>query len=456
MRFDGAAPPGEPFADDYPGHRHDQTCAPFHEYVSRQVSELAGRGRAPAARRDILATLQRRRVARDRDLLQFDVLFRDEGFDHLLVGGELLLTSSAYRAPEVAAILDSQELRRAEFDCPELADRVVRVRNPELSASTLDAVARRLRGLGHSASVDHVMPLAPVIKGIGGAKPAVGPGPFTGYRPRPAGKPVTVGVIDCGITAEIRSDGWLNAIPRNGNIDPLDELPNPDGYLDLGAGHGTFVSGIIAQVAPGANIRVYRALDGDGIGSELQVAAAMVRAVKDDGCQVLNLSLGGQTPDNVPPVAVAAALDVIAEIERKRGAEVVIVAAAGNYGDDLPCWPAAFSKVVAVAGLDPGLRPTEWSSRGDWVDCAAIGQGLCSTFVAGRESSVFDPNPDVFPPDAWAVWNGTSFAAPQVVGAIARLSQETGIAVQAALARLLRAGRPVPGFGQALRILPGL
>ena len=267
---------------------------------------------------------------------------------------------------------------------------------------------------------------------------------------------MTVGVIDCGITAEIRSDGWLTAIPRNGNIDPLDELPSPDGYLDLDAGHGTFVSGILAQVAPGADIRVYRALDGDGIGSELQVAAAMIRAVKDDGCQILNLSLGSQTPDNVPPVALEAALDVIAEIERERGTEVVIVAAAGNYGDDQPCWPAAFDKVVAVAGLDPQLQPTEWSSRGDWVDCATIGQGLCSTFVAGRESSIFDPAPDVFPPDAWAVWNGTSFAAPQLAGAVARLSQETGIPVQTALARVLGAGRPVSGFGRAIQILPGL
>lgn len=456
MRLDGSAPPGEPFADDYPAHRHDQNCAPYHEYANRQVTELTRRRHQPAVRRDILTLLQRRRATRGRDVLQFDVLPRDEGFDHLLASGEVLLTNSSYLDPAAASILGAYGLQRVEFDCPELAERVVRVRNPNVDAATLDDVTRQLRSQGLHASANHVVALDPVMKGLGGAEPAVGLGPFAGYQPRPAGEPVTVGVIDCGITAEIRSDGWLTAIPRNGNIDPLDELPSPDGYLDLDAGHGTFVSGILAQVAPGADIRVYRALDGDGIGSELQVAAAMIRAVKDDGCQILNLSLGSQTPDNVPPVALEAALDVIAEIERERGTEVVIVAAAGNYGDDQPCWPAAFDKVVAVAGLDPQLQPTEWSSRGDWVDCATIGQGLCSTFVAGRESSIFDPAPDVFPPDAWAVWNGTSFAAPQLAGAVARLSQETGIPVQTALARVLGAGRPVSGFGRAIQILPGL
>lgn len=456
MRLDGSAPPGEPFSDDYPAHRHNQSCAPYHEYANQQVTELTQRRHQPAVRRNILTTLQSRRAARGRDVLQFDVLPRDEGFDHLLVGGEILLTSAAYRDPATAPILDAYGLRREEFDCPELANRVVRVRNPDLHDAALNDVARQLRSQGLRASVNHIVPLEPVAKGLGGAEPAIGPGPFAGYQPRPAGKPVTIGVIDCGIAAEIRSDGWLTAIPRGGNIDPLDELPSPDGYLDLDAGHGTFVAGILAQVAPGADIRVYRALDGDGIGSELQVAAAMIRAVKDDGCQILNLSLGSQTPDNVPPVALEAALDVIAEIERERDTEVVIVSAAGNYGDDQPCWPAAFDKVVAVAGLDPQLQPTEWSSRGGWVDCATIGQGLCSTFVAGREASVLDPDPDVFPPDAWAVWNGTSFAAPQVAGAIARLSQETGIPVQAARTRVLDAGRPVPGFGQVLRILPGL
>jgi hypothetical protein len=90
------------------------------------------------------------------------------------------------------------------------------------------------------------------------------------------------------------------------------------------------------------------------------------------------------------------------------------------------------------------------------VTCSTIGQGLLSTYVEGQESAAADPDPDTFPRDAWAVWNGTSFAAPQVAGAVARLSQDLGISVGDALVQLLRAGRPIPDFGQAVRILPGL
>ncbi|MEN3308192.1 MAG: hypothetical protein V7603_4394 [Micromonosporaceae bacterium] len=456
MRLDDGAPPGEPFEDDYPGHTHDESCGELHWAVQRQVAELAQRRYEPAVRRDILATLQRRRTARDGEVVQFDVLPVDVGFDHLLVSGELLLGRSSYEQAGARALLDSFGLAQVDLGCAELDGRVVRTRNPDLPGATLDDVARSLRRRGYTASVDHIVPLAPVIKGLGGAEPATGPGPFSQYGLRCEGPQARVGIIDTGISAEIRDDHWLARVPRDGNIDPLDDLPTRDGYLDFAAGHGTFVSGIIAQVAPGADIRVYRALDGDGIGGERQVACAMIRAVKDDGCQILNLSLGGQTPDTVPPVAISAALEVISEIEQERGQKVVIVAAAGNYADNTPCWPAAFRKVVSVAALGPDMQPTTWSSRGYWVTCSTIGQGLLSTYVEGQESAAVDPAPDVFPRDAWAVWNGTSFAAPQVAGAVARMAQDLGITPHEALVRLLRAGRPIPDFGQALRILPGL
>jgi len=62
-----------------------------------------------------------------------------------------------------------------------------------------------------------------------------------------------------------------------------------------------------------------------------------------------------------------------------------------------------------------------------------------------------------FGPDAWAVWTGTSFAAPQIAGAVANVCQAEGIGVREALRRLLAAGRPVPGFGRAVGpILPGV
>jgi hypothetical protein len=135
--------------------------------------------------------------------------------------------------------------------------------------------------------------------------------------------------------------------------------------------------------------------------------------------------------------------------------EAFIVAAAGNYGDTTPCWPAAFRRVVSVAALGPDMLPSQWSSRGFSVTCSTIGQGVRSTFVEGRESALIDPVPQTFGPDAWALWSGTSFAAPQITGALALLHEQYGYPLRDALRVLLAAGRPVPQFGQALRILPG-
>jgi subtilisin family serine protease len=187
----------------------------------------------------------------------------------------------------------------------------------------------------------------------------------------------------------------------------------------------------------------------------VRVACELIRAVKQGGAQIVNLSVGCQTPDNVPPVALKAALEIVGEWERETGREVLIVAAAGNFGDTLRCWPAAFPGVVSVAALTPGLAGAPWSSSGPWVRCSTIGQGIYSTFVPGREDPKLDPAATVFGPDAFAVWSGTSFAAPQIAGALARL-YEDGYPLREALQTLLAAGLPVPGYGQALKILPGI
>jgi hypothetical protein len=78
-----------------------------------------------------------------------------------------------------------------------------------------------------------------------------------------------------------------------------------------------------------------------------------------------------------------------------------------------------------------------------------------STYVKGRESPLVDQDPHDFGPDAWAVWSGTSFAAPQLAGALARL-HDSSEPLRDTLRRLLAAGRPIPDFGQSLKILPGI
>jgi Subtilase family len=455
---------GDPFQGDFSDRVDHERWDELEAAVQRQAGNLAQLRYHPATRHHLLRSLQRRR--QHDAITQFDFLPVEVGFDSLHVPGELLITGHAYDGrpapvngwgPDRYAQghLDALGMEPDEVDCPELHGRVVRLTHPDMGPRELADVARFLRRRGFAASLTHIIPTAPVTKAIGGPQPAPSPGQF--QPDNGPGPPAKVAIIDTGIADQRRTDGWLQGIP--GGKDPLDTFPYPagDGYLDSDAGHGTFIAGIVQQVAPGAEITVYRAVDSDGIASEIAVACEMIRAVKEGGAQIVNLSLGCHTHDNVPPIAIQAALQIIWEWERERDdRQVLIVAAAGNYGDTTPCWPAAFRRVVSVAALAPGMHPSPWSSRGFWVTCSTIGQGLRSTYVEGRESPLLNPSPHNFGADSWAAWSGTSFAAAQVTGALARLHEKHGYSFRDALRRLLAAGRPTPEFGQAVKILPGI
>ncbi len=449
---------GNPFEGDFAGLPDHDSAGELAAGVHRQVTELAQRRHDPSMRHERLRLLQQRRAAgtavagADRSpaaaVAQFDFLPVESGFDTLLVRGELLITAESYEgragrggARAARDYLDVLGMQATEVECAELSGRILRLTHTDdtaMGARDLSNLARVLRRRGFTASLSNVTPTAPIGKAIGGPLPAPSGGQ---YQPAsaPAGR-AKVAIIDTGIAAEPRADGWLRDIPRDGNVDPLDSLPLPagDGYLDFDAGHGTFVAGIVQHVAPDAEIKVYRAIGSDGIAPEIQVACEMIQAVKD-GAQILNLSLGCQTQDNVPPIAIRAALDVISELEREQDREVLIVAAAGNYADTTPCWPAAFRRVVSVAALASDMQPAQWSTRGFWVTCSTIGQGLHSTFVEGRESPLADQVPHDFGPDSWAIWSGTSFAAPQLTGALARL-HDGSEPLGGTLRRLLAAG----------------
>jgi hypothetical protein len=466
----GTSRPGYPFDDDYRGGPADADPTPrARQRVQRQVFELLQRRNDPALRRQLSGALQERWERRDQPR-RLDVIGEGDGAETLLVGDEILVTRATWEDTGARFFLERRGLSEAALGCPDLEGRLVRlVTSDQTAISTLDDTVGELRVRGFAASLTHVTPLAPIMKCLGGPAEAPSLEPFSEYRPyrsRSAGAGVPrVAVIDTGIDGVPRDDGWLAGIDRraaddpathgnDANIDPLDLAPL-DNYLDFSAGHGTFVSGIVAQIAPAAKISAYRALRSDGLGSEIEVACALIRAVKD-GAHIVNLSLGSQTRFNQPSLAMAAALDEISLIEQKRGYEVLLIAAAGNYGDTVPTWPAAFRRVVSVGSLAADLRPTPWSSRGFWVDCSTVGEGILSTFVTGKESYEFTADPDEFGSNAFARWSGTSFSAPQVAGAVARLMHEQDLAPRQALARLLAGGKSVPDFGQAMSILPGL
>ena len=109
-----------------------------------------------------------------------------------------------------------------------------------------------------------------------------------------------------------------------------------------------------------------------------------------------------------------------------------------------------------MAGLSVDLEPADFSSRGFWITCSTTAECVLAPFVRGRETKEIDRHaPDVFTgEDPWAVWSGTSFATPQISGAIARRCQEADERPRDALAWLLTQGPKVPDYGTALEILP--
>jgi subtilisin family serine protease len=419
--------------------------------IYQQANNINRRQHDSAVHGELLRLLRERRADRP-DLDQFDLVSDPRGGEVLIVPNELVIRARALDDQQVQRMLAAYDLHPEFVEC--LDNRIAVLRVPDTDGPRLAELAGALRARGVPAGLNYVTPMGIVMKGLGGPEPSAGPAPQR--PPAGPGEPLKVAVVDTGIAAKPRDDGWLDGLVQPDNIDPLNELPSPpDQFLDFGAGHGTFAAGIVQQVAPAADIAVYRALDSDGIGSKVRLATAMVRAARE-GAQIINLSLGLEALEDRPPLALQVALEMIDEIAAETGREVLVIAAAGNFGNDRPCWPAAFSEVVAVGALTQALEPADWSSRGYWVDCSTIGEGVRSTYVEGEESPKIDPTPDRFGPSAWALWSGTSFAAPQVAGAVAQIAQERGAGPRAALRILLDGAREIPGYGRGVEILPGV
>ena len=436
-------------AEVLPDHRGGQQRQKDHSRLQVQLARLADKHRAHSYQSSLFTRIRDSRTPAG-EPHDVEAIVRDGDF-LVAMSGEVLVRSQQQGLAQ--AVLEPAGFG-AGVPVPELQGRVVRFAKPGGSAAEASALVATLQAAGVQATLNYVVPLGYVAKGEGGFENStvdpsyVGPGTAAG----PGAK---VAVIDTGASGEARNDGWLqNLTLAAGGQDSLYQKGKKP-LLDFAAGHGTFVTGLIQQVAPTAQITTYGAVHSDGIGSELDIAAALLAAARG-GAQVINLSLGTETVGDQPPVGIQVALEIMAEEHD----DVLLVAAAGNSGSIAPTWPAAFDQVVAVASLTSGLRGSAWSNRGDWVDCSAIGEGIVSTYVEGNEDNAVDKTgPDVFGPSSWALGTGTSFAAPQVTGAIARLMDERGLSAKAALDALMAGPDavvvPDAGYGTGLHILPG-
>ncbi|WP_421616784.1 S8 family peptidase [Brevibacillus sp. TJ4] len=212
---------------------------------------------------------------------------------------------------------------------------------------------------------------------------------------------VVVAVIDTGL--DLSHPEFAGKVIEGYNVLDGSNRPEDDN------GHGTHVAGVIAAktnnsdgiagMSWNSKLMPIKAIGADGSGSAVDIAQGIYWAT-DHGADVINLSVGNYTSS-------AALLEACRYAYKNN---VVLVAASGNDATDKSSYPAAYDEVLAVAAVDHRRERADFSNFGDYVDVAAPGVDIPSTYIYSDYASL----------------SGTSMACPHV----------------AALASLVRSVRP--------------
>ncbi|MRG60901.1 S8 family serine peptidase [Agromyces sp. CFH 90414] len=228
------------------------------------------------------------------------------------------------------------------------------------------------------------------------------------------GSGVKVAVIDTGVNGNVAE---LRGVVVGGT--DASGIGTPDGQTPVGVDdqHGTMVASLLAGrgsapgdgvlgVAPEASLLsasvAFGTDTGAAISNDDQIAQAITWAV-DNGADVINMSLTRNTRD-WPESWDAAFMHAFEN-------DVVVVAAAGNRGSGTTevGAPATIPGVLTVAGVD----------REENASFDASSQGITISVAAPSEELV-----SVKPDGSYAIWSGTSGAAPIVSGLVALVRAE--------------------------------
>lgn len=273
-----------------------------------------------------------------------------------------------------------------------------------------------------------------------------------------SGQGAVLAVIDTGVAYKDHGDYFrlVEDLDKTAFVEGYDFVNRRKEALDDHC-HGTHVAGTMGQstnngkgvtgVAFGSTLMPIKVLSGGGSGT-LSGVADGIRFAADNGCAVMNLSLGGSSPAKVLDQAVAHAV--------KQG--TVVVCAAGNSSSSRPGYPAGCEGAISVSATDFEEQLSWYSNHGPSIDIAAPGGDARSdkngdgmpdgvyqnTIVPGKplESGYFN-------------FQGTSMAAPHVAGVFG-LAASLGVTDRTALeALVMRNTRPQPegskeGYGAGI------
>jgi thermitase len=201
---------------------------------------------------------------------------------------------------------------------------------------------------------------------------------------------INIAILDTGV--DLDHPDLANKIVSNINL-------TSSTTVDDVHGHGTHVAGIaaamtnngigVAGLGYGSTIMNVKVMGDTGSGAYSWIASGIIWAV-NNGAEVINMSLGGSSASSTLEDAINYAWS--------RG--VVVVAAAGNYGNTAPLYPAYYTNCIAVAATNAIDAKPSWSNYGDWVDVAAPGNCIYATL---KDNS-------------YGYKSGTSMASPHVAG----------------------------------------
>jgi membrane-anchored mycosin MYCP len=203
----------------------------------------------------------------------------------------------------------------------------------------------------------------------------------------PTGKGVRIAILDNGVDLSNPLFAGITGTSTFSGVSGIDQAP------DVCNGHGTAVTGLIQQLAPGATlhaVRVSAPFNGTCTTTSSALIAGLQWAVANN-IKLVNVSQ--QVPDN--RALRAAVADAVSK-------GVVIVAAAGNNGGGVMS-PASYPGVIAVASTGPNGLLSSFSSNGTQVLLGAPGEGLAVWRTRNIRST----------------GTGTSFSAPLVTATIA-------------------------------------
>lgn len=204
--------------------------------------------------------------------------------------------------------------------------------------------------------------------------------------------PIKIAVIDSGI---IDNDYLRPYVIQGYNF--LEDSENcTDSY-----GHGTKVSGILIDLAKQTDLNVQliplKTVSNEGTSTTANVIKAISYAIEQKA-DIINISMSSK---NSTP-------EMISAIQNAQANNIIIVAGAGNDGQNLCLYPASYDNVLSVGAIAENHNVSWFSNFNDKVGVAAPGEKITTMELDG----------------SYGLHSGTSFSTPFVTFEIALIKSE--------------------------------